>query len=386
MVSAAALAVVTLSVAAARPAAAVVDLPFTIIESRPLPAGPAAPPVKTANAAIAAVPVASQSEDRSLADHCRRSGDFSNFGWNGNTMVVQTTLDGTRACLAAVDVSDRNEYRPSQLIDRSPHLIMSTERDGQTLQLEQTRSGSGVRTVWLVNGRERALDDAARRWRDSLLAVLDASWEASEIRGHESSLRGQISSIYGQESSLRGKISSLRGEVSSMMGEISSVRGQESSLRGRISSIEGQLSSMRGAVSSEMGAISSLNARRYDSTSDERRRADALVDEHRRRIKELEQEIAAFNVDAKVREVEKQIDSFNADAKVRELEKRIQDFNVDKRVEDVRRDIERLHVADQVRGIEREIDSLNADERVRAIENRKTDLVTRLRDAMAAIR
>jgi beta-lactamase regulating signal transducer with metallopeptidase domain len=387
LVSAAALGLITLSVAAARPAAAVIDTPLTVIESRPSAPSSGTNVAAAVTPAIAAVPAESQSRDRSLNDFCRRTGDYSSFGWNDSTMVVQTTIDGTRVCLAAVEVNDRNDRnRPSQLLGRSPHLILSTERAGQTLHLEQTRSGGSARTVWTVNGRERAFDAAGERWRDSLLAVLDASWEAAEIRGEESSLRGQISSIYGEESSLRGKISSLRGEVSSMMGEISSVRGQESSLRGKISSIEGQLSSLRGQVSSEQGAISSLTAGRYDLSSEERRRIDAKVDDHRRRIKELEQEIAAFDVDAKVREVERQIESFNADARVRELEKQIASFDVEKKVEDVRRDIERLKVADQVRAIERQIEGLNADDRVRAIESRKDDLSKRLRDAMAAIR
>jgi beta-lactamase regulating signal transducer with metallopeptidase domain/predicted nucleic acid-binding Zn-ribbon protein len=393
LLSAAALALVTLSVAAARPAAAVIDIPVTVIESRAsaLPPGTPAPAATTIiKTADAGMPVPEQPRDRSLTDYCRRNNDSSNFGWNDNTMVVETTVEGTRVCLVAVETKDRNDRsdrdRPSQLVARTPHFVMSTERTGQTLQLEETRTGGSARTVWQVNGRERSFDSAATRWRDSLLAVLDASWEAAEIRGEESSLRGQISSVYGHESSLRGQISSLRGQVSSMMGEISSVQGQESSLRGKISSIEGQLSSLRGAVSSEQGAISSLNARRYDLSSDDRRRVDAQIDDHRRRIKDLEQEIASFDVDAKVREVEKQIDSFNSAARVREIQKKIDEFDVERKVDAVRRDIERLNVAGQVRDIEKQIESLNADDRVRAIESRKGDLVNRLRDAMAAIR
>ena len=71
-------------------------------------------------------------------------------------------------------------------------------------------------TQWTGTFNPRPFDEAARQWRDRMLAVLDTSWEISSLRGEVSSLRGRISSIRGQESSLRGEISSLGGEVSSM--------------------------------------------------------------------------------------------------------------------------------------------------------------------------
>jgi beta-lactamase regulating signal transducer with metallopeptidase domain len=394
------LSIVTLSVAAARPVAAIVTTinvntaakaqePAPVVDSQPAMPG---------NFLFEGYQGALPSVGKT--DACRWDRDqrsFSGTSWSTNEgvtlrigrtdsqAIVQRSFDGLRVCMVADGMSDRVD-RPAQMLDRASKVSMSSERDGRTQQLDIVREGGSARTTWRVDGQELAVDAAAEEWRRSMLALLDTTWEVSQIRGHVSSLQGEISSIHGERSSLQGEISSIQGHVSSINGEISSVRGHESTLRGEISSIQGHLSSSQGQVSSEQGAISSLHARLYDAGADERRRIDGQVESHRRRIKEIEKAIADYNADAKAREVMKEIESYNADQRVRELRKKEDVYDAQRRIEEVRKNIDVLKVDEKVREIRKQIDALNADERVKQLGTQQDEQLKRLRAAIAAIR
>jgi chromosome segregation ATPase len=306
-------------------------------------------------------------------------------GIRDSDLVIQQTFGDLRLCMIAESVADpRMTSRPSQWAGIARRVVMEARRGDVVQRLETSRpAAGGDATSWRVAGQDRAFDDAARQWRDRMLAVLDTSWELSRLRGEVSSLRGQISSIRGQESSLRGEISSLRGEVSSMRGRISSIRGEESSLRGRISSINGHVSSLRGAISSERGAISSLNAGGY-------RREDAdnsrLTARHEAEITRLEQELRAYDAPSKIAAVEREIAGLDTEGKVAKIEEEIRAFDLDRRVAEVERRIKALDVDGKVAGIERQISALDVDRRTRELENRRDGDLKRLEAAIAAVR
>lgn len=384
-------AVLTLSIAAVQPATSV---------TKPLAAAPAAAGIGNRESGIASTklrvptpkPAATASESRApiptstvVISNTSAALDCSRDNWSGSQYttnsrngsnrvdrVVQKNFSDLRLCAAGEDV-DESDARPSDWSGQRL-VIMSDERNGDLRRLEVVR---GV-TAYSVNGRPAPFDADAQEWRRALLAVLDASAEASELRGRVSSLRGEISSTQGERSSLQGEISSLRGQVSSMQGEISSIRGQESSMRGEISSIRGNYSSLQGQISSEQGAISSLQGSRNDRYADQSA-IDRAIRRHEEEIDRIRGEIARYDVEGRVREVERRIRDYDADGKVREMERRIQDFDVESRVADVQRRLAALNVDGQVKSIEGEISSLDADNRVAAIEARQNEALRVLR-------
>ena len=347
-------------------------------------------------------PVSTQSSDRDSAcwwDPARQSsfsGSMSTtevggrtviqdqVGIRGTDLVVQKSFGDLRLCMIAEGVTEpRRATRPSEWAGLARRVVMESRRGGAVQRLETARAAAGANTTsWRVGGQDRAFDDSARQWRDRMLAVLDTSWELSNLRGEVSRLRGQISSIRGQESSLRGEISTLRGEISSMRGRISSIRGHESSLRGRISSINGHVSSLRGAISSERGAISSLNAGRY-------RRDDAdtsrITAKHESEITRLEQEIRNYGAPAKIAAVEREIAALDTEGAVAKIEAEIRAFDLDRKVADVERRIKALDVDGKVAGIERQIGALDADRRGRELESRRDTELKRLETAIGAV-
>lgn len=307
-------------------------------------------------------------------------------GTRDNDHVIQKLFGDLQVCMVAEEVGGP-DGRPSDWIGRARRVVIEARRGQMVRRMELGRqSAAGAPIGWQVGGVQRPLDDAAERWRDRMLAVLDTTWEISSLRGQVSSLHGEISSIHGERSSLEGEISSLRGEVSSMQGRISSIRGSESSLRGEISSIRGHLSSLRGAISSEQGAISSLGASRYDLSGADRARIDARTAQHTAAIKRLEQEIRDYDADARVAAVERRIAARDPDGHVAAVEKEIRAFDVERRVAEIERRITALAVEDKVAAIERQITTLDADRRIRQLEQRRDDELKRLEAALAAIK
>lgn len=324
---------------------------------------------------------------QSMTDVGGRTVIYEQIGTRGTTAIIQKRFDDLHLCFVAEDVGDRGRTPlPSRWAEIAPRFLLEARRDGMVQQLEGTREGSARRLVWRVGGRERPFDSAAEQWRDRMLAVLDTTWELSALYGQVSSLRGEISSILGERSSLQGEISSLRGHVSSLRGRISSIRGHESSLRGEISSIQGHLSSLRGSISSERGAISSLNAARYQASDAGRTNIAAIVARHEAEIARLEQEIRAYDADARVAAVEREIKAFDGDGKIASVEAEIRAFDVDKKVADVERRIAALDVENKVAAIERQIAALDADRRGAQLRNRRDDEIKRLRAVIDAIR
>jgi beta-lactamase regulating signal transducer with metallopeptidase domain len=309
----------------------------------------------------------------SMSDDNGVSTIYERSGRSGSEVIVQRSFDGMRVCALAEGLRD-DDALPSSWASRASRVVLETEQRGDVRQMNIT----GGQTTYAVNGAQRGVDASAQAWQSRLLSLLDATWELSQLRGRESSLRGEIASIHGERSSLHGEIASLRGEVSSMRGQIASLRGEESSLNGRIASIRGQLSGLQGQISSEQGAISSLTASRNQSGADSERISRRIA-QHRESIRELEEEIRRFDVDSRVRAVERERAELDVDRQVEEIERQIAQFDLDSRVADVNRRIAGLRVDESVAAIERQITALDSPRRIRALEARVAEALERLR-------
>jgi beta-lactamase regulating signal transducer with metallopeptidase domain len=385
---------VIVAIAAAQPAPAEVVTP-TMASTPAIEASSAPPPVSKAEVVTTPATVRPNETIASQSGSCwsYASGNrnfngsstissgrvIHRIGRSGRERVAQMTFGDLRVCMVTEGYNGSELPAPSEWIGDADRVVLETERDNDVRRLDIDDS----RTTFTINGRSAAMDDGARAWRSALLDLLDASWEVNILRGQESSLRGEISSTLGERSSLLGQISSLRGEVSSMLGEISSLRGQESSLRGEISSIRGHESSLRGQISSERGSISSLESQRWERNAD-RDAIASRVRRHQDRIRELEDEIARYNADARVREVERRIDEHATDRKVAAVEQRIREFDVESKVAAVEREIANLGVERRIRGIENEIGALNVDTREVEINARRDRALDRLRSVLGS--
>ena len=388
-------AVITLSVAASRPAARSVT-----VTTPPLVF--AATTVETLAPRLAA-PVASDqaaqltSRDTACSSDDASRGTFSGFtnidnrgviseqiGTGGGYRIIQRHFDDLLVCMRSEDVTGSD--RPSEWLGRAPRVVIETRRGGSTQSLETVRQAGGVQQTWRINGVDHPFDAAAQAWRTAVLAVLDRTWEVSSLRGQVSSLRGEISSLRGEESSLRGDIASLRGEVSSMRGHASSLRGEESTLRGEISSIMGHESSLRGEIASERGSISSLAGSRYDAGGTERAGIDRRIKDHEVEIARIERDLRDYNADAKVADVERRLQALNTDGKIAAVETEIRTFDEQAKVQAVERQIAALNVNDKTAEVERRIDALDAERRTRQLDDRLADDVKRLSQAIGAIK
>lgn len=331
-----------------------------------LPAAPSAP-AAAQQPLTACAPLdrgASFSGTTSIRRRDSGTESYDRMGWSAGDRLLQTDDDGRRIC-ALTRNSDRDDDRAwRELVEQGqPVWLEIRDRDGtvHTMELE-----GGAIQSWSIDGAQRPVDDDARRWRDATLDVIDGLWEITRVRGDVSTLRGRISTIRGQRSTLRGKISTLRGHVSTLKGQISSARGHESTLRGRISTLRGHVSTLRGAISSERGLISSLRATTRGATAEERSQIDERIARHEARIRELEDEIAEFDLDAKVAEVEDRIRQLNTEGDAARIQAEIDDFDLASKIAEVERELSGLDVEGRVEAIESEIEALDADRRIEA--------------------
>ncbi|WP_420637222.1 hypothetical protein [Candidatus Palauibacter sp.] len=230
--------------------------------------------------------------------------------------------------------------------------LLLESREDKTQRLVITEGPGGIEYEWSVDDVRRTFDAEARQWHDLMLRIMNGYQEVMEIRGEESTLRGRISGYRGHVSGLRGRISGYRGHVSGLRGRISSYRGR----------------------------ISSLNAAmRLAARAETRAALEAELQELESRMRQTEEEIAAYDLDGKVQELEEEIAAYDAEGKTREVEQQIEDYDASGKVAAIEVEIEAYDLEGKTREIERLIEEVDADRRIEEIEGSLEDEVAALR-------
>src|SRR5204863_4824173 len=116
---------------------------------------------------------------------------YEQLGSRGADRVIQKSFGDLLVCMVAEGVGGRGgaDDRPSGWMGRARRIAMETRRGSSVQRLSVEPQGGGrATTTWSVAGAARPFDAAAERYRDRLLAVLDAAWDLSMLRGEVSSL------------------------------------------------------------------------------------------------------------------------------------------------------------------------------------------------------
>ena len=301
-------------------------------------------------------------------------------GWNNTDRTIEKTVEGMSLCMrthgSVVMTDDGTEVRA---VGADSWLFLES-RGEDVRRLLITESSAGIEYEWSVDDVRQTFDAEARRWHDLMLGIMHGYREVMAIRGEKSALRGEISGHRGRISGLRGLISGHRGRVSGLRGLISGHRGHVSGLRGQISGHRGHISGLRGRISSYRGRISSLNyAMRVAEGAETQQAIETEIGQLEARIRQVEDEIEAYDVDGKVTEIEQQIADYDVDGKMRALEQQIEDYDLSGKIAAIRAEIEAYDLEGKTRDIERAIEELDTDERIEAIERSLEDEVAELR-------
>ncbi len=301
-------------------------------------------------------------------------------GWNQGDRTIERSVAGMYLCMRTHgDVAMSDDGTEVRAVGADSWLLLESREDG-THRLVITEGSGGIEYDWSVDGARRTFDAEARQWHDLMLRIMNGYQEAMEIRGEESRLRGRISAHRGHVSGLRGEISAHRGHVSGLRGEISGHRGRVSGLRGEISGHRGHVSGLRGRISAYRGRISALSAAmRLAERAETRAALEAELQELESRMRQTEEEIAAYDLDGKLQEVEEQIAAYDAEGRTREVEQRIEDYDASGKVAAIEAEIEAYDLEGKTREIERLIEELDTDRRIEEIEDSLEDEIAALR-------
>ena len=294
-------------------------------------------------------------------------------GWNQGDRTIERSVEGMYLCMRTRgDVVMSDDGTEVRAVGADSWLLLESRED-QTRRLVITEGPGGIEYEWSVDDVRGTFDAEARQWHDLMLRIMNGYREVMEIRGEESTLRGRISGH-------RGHVSGLRGRMSGHRGHVSGLRGLMSGYRGHVSGLRGLMSGHRGHVSGLRGRISSLNAAMRLAARAETRAA--LEDELRElesRMRQTEEEIAAYDLDGKLQAVEEEIAAYDAEGKTREVEQQIEDYDLSGKVAAIEAEIEAYDLEGKTREIERLIEELDTDRRIEEIEDSLEDEIAALR-------
>ena len=188
----------------------------------------------------------------------------------------------------------------------------------------------------------RPFDELAREWRDGMLTVLRGLMEIDRIHQEKSELEDRISrrpapSDGGVVAGLQRQVAYHQSVVADLLGEISYHQEVLSGMRGEIAYHRGVVSGMRAeivmhrarvAAFQEVKAtyeaeITAIIPRLKTSNPGEKESIDRSIKAWEERIKDIEAQIEAYGLHAKVRKVEDRIREYSLDARVRTIDDRI---------------------------------------------------------------
>ena len=243
--------------------------------------------------------LAAISECRSADSDSIRSMVSSHRVWvtgrEDDDRTLETAVWGIYLCMRTHGSVVLNDDDTEVLAMGAGSRLLIESAFDKTHRLVITRGPAGIEREWSVDGVRRTFDEEARRWQNQVLAVLHGYLEVDRIRAEHAglreinSLRRRISAQWSHHRALRDRISAHRRHVGSLHDRLSSYRD-------RLSPLEDV---MRGA-----------------SRAEAREALGVEIDELRARIRQIEDEIAAYDLQGRISRLERQIEDYDVDAKV----------------------------------------------------------------------
>ena len=325
--------------------------------------------------------------------------------------TVQTTVDGMQLCMRSRgDVVMTEDGAVLESMDAESWLVLQSRAE-ELHRMVITSGPDGIEYDWSIDGRSQPFDAEAREWRDLMLIVLARSGEATQIRGREAGLRGQIASHRGWVATWQGRIASHRWHVATLQSQIASFRANVAGLHAQMASVRARAYRMQGPLGAAWQARERIHMNRVnrqratrspvpdsiggppdsigaiEAATEALDAARATLEEALRRAeRDLNATRAALaaktevsDLDASLQELRQAIEDYDLDGRIAEIEAEIEDYDLDGKVREIMAQIEEYDLAGKVREIEAQIEELDADRRADEIERSIQDEIAALR-------
>jgi hypothetical protein len=166
-----------------------------------------------------------------------------------------------RACLVATKVAGTDAVFPREWAAKGATVVIETQRpdDNRRLSLE------GLLVHHTINGREAPMDSVAERWQRAVLELLDAKYEADELRSRSTSLQLEIDSLPARLARTKDSLGLVESRASQLSGLILNAQSRRDRAELQVSGLEGQRDGYlqrADAAESEAAMTKDDNARR----------------------------------------------------------------------------------------------------------------------------
>ena len=329
----------------------------------------------------------------------------------GELTTVQTTVDGMQLCMRSRgDVVMTEDGTALESMDAESWLVLQSRAE-KLHRMVITSGPDGIEYDWSIDGRSQPFDAEAREWRDLMLIVLARSGEATQIRGREAGLRGQIASHRGWVATWQGRIASHRWHVATLQSQIASFRANVAGLHAQMASVRARAFRMQGPLGAVWQARERIHMNRVnrqratrslvpdsiggppdsigaiEAATEALDAARATLEEALRRAErdlnatraELAAKTEVSDLDASLQELRQAIEDYDLDGRIADIEAEIEDYDLDGKVREIMAQIEEYDLAGKVREIEAQIEELDADRRADEIERSIQDEIAALR-------
>lgn len=260
----------------------------------------------------------------------------------GADRFAVTFVDEVRLCMRVHGEVDLGSGSHPIIAADGWILLESEGEKAHRLVLRPAGETGGVENWWYVGGEFRPFDELAGEWRDGMLTVLRGLMEIDRIHQEESELEGRLSRrpaphdggvvaglqrqvAYHQSvvADLLDEISYHQEVLSGMRGEIAYHRGVVSGMRAEIVMHRARVAAFQEVKATYEAEITAIIPRLKTSNPGEKESIDRSIKAWEERIKDIEAQIEAYGLHAKVRKVEDRIRDYSLDARVRTIDDRI---------------------------------------------------------------
>ena len=262
-----------------------------------------------------------------------------------------------RVCIVATKVVGTEAETPGEWAAKGSVVILETQRPG-----DNRRSAIVGNTVdWTINGQKAPQDNLSDRWQKAVIELLNASFDADELRVQATSLQEQIDSLPARRDAMAKRIRNIERVQAELNGQLLATQAAEARRRNDVMRLERQIDdyNRRGAAEERRAsglsnpqakAAAEANARQYYQE------AQRLGEQLRR----LESSARSNDAELNRRGLEEELRSLTSDGNLALLRMKLDNYDSTK-VEDLRALLTQLDAPQRLPALDARVEKARLD-------------------------
>jgi hypothetical protein len=229
-----------------------------------------------------------------------------------------------RVCLVATKVVGTEAETPGEWAAKGNVVVLETQRPGDNRRAAIV--GSSVE--WTINGQKAPQDSLADRWQKAVVELLDASFDADELRSQSTALEMQIDSFPARREALAARVKQIERLEAELNQQSLAAQAEQTKRRNDQMRLQSQIDDYnRRAAAEERRAASASNPQARAAAEANARNYYAQAHRLEDQLRDLELDRRGTSAERQQSQMEAQLRMLTADGNLALLRMKLANYD-----------------------------------------------------------